>query len=250
MLSVRFHSLRPDDWGFTRAGGRDNLVNRALRTASEDTAHLLWKLDPDRGVGVSQHGVGVPLAPFLGVVGTAPEEVGTHSTTPPRHRSGGNIDCKELVAGSVLYLPVNVPLGYLFVGDGHAAQGDGEVGGTAIECAMTTELTVDIADHADLDSVHAETPAGRITFGFSADLNEATLDALNTMITWMESLFGLDRATALAFASVVVDLRITQIANETWGVHALLPHHKVQVETNIQVAARQPRSDGAGGATA
>jgi acetamidase/formamidase len=76
--------------------------------------------------------------------------------------------------------------------------------------------------------VHAETPAGRITFGFSADLNQAALDALNTMVTWMQSLLGLGRAAALALASVVVDLRITQIANETWGAHAVLPHDRLQ----------------------
>jgi acetamidase/formamidase len=228
LLSVRLESLQPDNWGHTGGGGRDNLVNRALRTASEETAHLLWALDPDGGVGVDQHGHRVPLSPFLGVVGTAPDEDGPHSTIPPRPRSGGNIDCRELVAGSVLYLPVNVPLGYLFVGDGHAAQGDGEVGGTAIECAMTTELTVDVVRPVDVDGVHAETPAGRITFGFSADLNQATLDALTTMVTWMQSLLGLDRAAALALASVVVDLRVTQIANETWGAHAVLPHDRLK----------------------
>src|SRR5207253_2358014 len=78
-------------------------------------------------------------APFLGVMGVAPAAPGEHSTIPPRAGAGGNIDCKELMAGSTLYLPVNVPGALLYLGDGHAAQGDGEACGTAIECPMTTE---------------------------------------------------------------------------------------------------------------
>jgi acetamidase/formamidase len=127
------------------------------------------------------------------------------------------------VAGSTLWLPVQVDDALLYLGDGHAAQGDGEVGGTAIECPMTTEVRIDLVDRRPLPSVHAETPAGRITFGFDADLDVATGDALDAMVTWLAALLDLDRATALAFASAVVDLRVTQVANQTWGVHALLP---------------------------
>jgi acetamidase/formamidase len=220
VLAVRFDSLKPDSWGFTAAGGRDNVLNRRLGT-TEATSHLLWELDGD--TGVNQLGVRVPLAPFLGVVGVAPHEPGTHSTAPPRTRSGGNIDCKALTAGSTLYLPVNVPEAYLFVGDGHAAQGDGEVGGTAIECGMTTQLTVELLEHGAVDAVHAITPTARITFGFGADLNDAMGDALSMMLTWMQALHGWDRPTALAVAGTIVDLRITQVANQTWGVHAVLP---------------------------
>ena len=94
----------------------------------------------------------------------------TSPASTPRSRRerpcGGNIDCKELVAGSTLYLPVTVPGALLYLGDGHAAQGDGEVGGTAIECPMTTEAQVSLAPDRPVARVHAETPAGRITFGF------------------------------------------------------------------------------------
>jgi acetamidase/formamidase len=221
-LAVRFDELRPDDWGFTASGGRDNVLNQMLGTAAGPPAWLLWELDPDAGIGRNQHGLAVPLAPFLGVTGLAPDEPGDHSTIPPRTRGGGNIDCRELTAGSTLFLPVTVPEAYLFIGDGHAAQGDGEVGGTAIECGMTSRLTVTVLDDGPLDTVHATTPTARITFGFDPDLNRAMGDALSAMVTWMQSLFSLDRASAVATASVVVDLRITQVANETWGVHAVL----------------------------
>ena len=88
---------------------------------------------------------------------------------------------------------------------------------------MTTEVTVDVAADRPLTTVHAEAPAGRITFGFDADLNVATGDALDAMVVWMQQLYSLDKATALALASTMVDLRVTQVANQTWGVHALLP---------------------------
>lgn len=88
---------------------------------------------------------------------------------------------------------------------------------------MTTEVVVGLAPGRPLSSVHAETPAGKLTFGFSPDLNEAMGDALNAMVTWLAALYGTSRAEALALASTCVDLRVTQIANETWGVHALLP---------------------------
>jgi acetamidase/formamidase len=230
VLAVHIDALRPADWGFTASGGRDSVLNRMLGTDTGDTAVLLWELDAEAGTGVEQHGLAVPLAPFLGVVGLAPVEPGNHSTVPPRTWGGGNIDCKELTAGSTLYLPVTVAEGYLFVGDGHAAQADGEVGGTAIECGMTSTLSVELLDTAPVPSVHAVTITERICFGFSPDLNQATGDALSAMLTWMESLLALDRATVLAFASVSVDLRITQVANQTWGVHAALPHRLVPVE--------------------
>ncbi|HEY2505792.1 MAG TPA: acetamidase/formamidase family protein [Streptosporangiaceae bacterium] len=227
MLALRLASMRPDDWGWTLAGGRDTPVNRRLGLVGQPATWLLWDLDADAGKGTTQLGFIRTLAPFLGVMGVAPAEPGEHSTVPPRATSGGNIDCRELVAGSTLFLPVAVDGALLYLGDGHAAQGDGEVGGTAIECAMTTEVAVDVARQRPLDTVHAETPAGRITFGFSPDLNEAMSDALAAMVTWLQAIWGVDRAAALALASACVDLRVTQVANQTWGVHAVLPSDAV-----------------------
>jgi acetamidase/formamidase len=221
-LALELESLRPAATGYTVAGVHDNWLNQRLGVVAERPGFLAWDIDADTVTATNQHGFGVVIAPFLGVIGTVPEEPGEHSTIPPRPRSGGNIDCRELVAGSTLYLPVDVPGAYLFLGDGHAAQGDGEVGGTAIECGMTTDMTVTVVDDVPLDAIHAVTPAGRITFGFDADLNKASAAALGQMVTWLQQLLDVDRSTALAMASVVVDLRITQIANGTWGVHAVL----------------------------
>ena len=143
-LAVRFVSLRSADWGWTVAASQDNRLTRRLGVQGGPPSWLLWEIDADGGQAYTDTGYTVPIAPFLGVVGMPPAEPGEHSTIPPRPEGGGNIDCRELVAGSTLYLPVTVPDALLCLGDGHAAQGDGEVSGTAIECAMTTEVVVDL----------------------------------------------------------------------------------------------------------
>jgi len=223
VLAVQFVSMQPADWGFTAAAARDTPLTRRLGLHEGPPGWLLWEIDAESGMATSNYGHKVTIAPFHGVTGVAWDEPGEHSTVPPRAVGGGNIDCKELVAGSTLFLPVAVPDALLSVGDGHAAQGDGEVAGTAIECGMTTELRLDLVPERPTPGVHAETPAGRITFGFSPDLNAAMGDALEAMLIWLQSMYGLSKAETLALASPVVDMRITQVANQSWGVHALLP---------------------------
>ena len=218
------HHADAGRWGWTSSPSvPDSAVLRRLGLVGAERAWLLWEIDGQAGTATANGKYTRSLAPFLGVTGVAPAGPGTHSTVPPRTEAGGNIDCKELTAGSTLYLPVNVDGGLLYLGDGHAAQGDGESCGTAIECGMTTEAVVSLAAGRPLASVHAQTPAGRVTFGFSEDLNEAMGDALDAMVTWLAALYDTSRAEALALASTCVDLRVTQVANVTWGVHALLP---------------------------
>jgi acetamidase/formamidase len=226
VLQVHFTSITPGNWGWTAAGVKDNALNRRLGVAGGPGAWLTWDIDGETATSHLGHTVGI--APFLGVAGVPPARPGPHSTIPPRAEGGGNIDCRDLVAGSTLFLPVTVPGALLHLGDGHAAQGHGEVGGTAIECPMTTEVTLTLSADPPVPGIHAETPEGRVTFGFGADLNEATTDALDAMVTWMQRLHHVDKPTALALASPVVDLRITQVANETWGVHAVLPHGAIR----------------------
>src|ERR1700754_5145147 len=108
-LAVHLVSLRPDDWGWTTTARREKWLMRRLGLTAEARASLLWELDVERGVGAGDRGHTVRLAPFLGVIGVPPDAPGEHSSTPPRTECGGNIDCRELVAGSTLYLPVTVP---------------------------------------------------------------------------------------------------------------------------------------------
>jgi len=163
----------------------------------------------------------VPSRPFLGVIGMPPPERGEHSTIPPR-RWGGNIDCKELVAGTTLYLPIPVDGALVMAGDGHGAQGDGEVSGTAIECPLErVQLRFELSD-LELRSPIARVEGAWLAFGFDADLDLAAEEAMATLLDLMERELGLRRNEALALSSVAVDLRVTQIVNETKGVHAVL----------------------------
>jgi acetamidase/formamidase len=204
-LVVRIDEVRPGTFGET--WGHETRVE--------------WTLDADRGTGVDDRGTTVRLAPFLGVIGMPPDEQGIHSTGPPR-RSGGNIDCKELVAGTSLYLPISVDGAHFSAGDGHAAQADGEASGTAIECFVArAQLTIELSD-LQLRSPIARTPDAWIAFGFHEDLDRAAEEAMATMLDLMERELELDRSYALALASIAVDLRVTQIVNGVKGVHAVL----------------------------
>jgi acetamidase/formamidase len=150
-----------------------------------------------------------------------PDEPGTHSTEPPR-ACGGNIDCKELVAGTTLYLPVPVAGALLSVGDAHARQGDGEVSGTAIETTSRTQLTVDVDDDLRLEWPVARLEDAWVTFGFDRDLDRAADVALSGMLQLLQREHRLSHEDALALASVAVDLRVTQVVNDVKGVHAVL----------------------------
>ena len=222
VLSIHVRSLVPAPWGWSEAGGKATTINRRLGLEGGTPTSLLWQIDWDRRVATDQVGRRVNVNPFLGVIGLAPAEPGIHSTIPPR-QCGGNIDCKELIIDSTIYLPVVCGGGLLSVGDGHAAQGDGELSETAIECGMTSELGIELVEAREVPAPCALTPSARITLGFDTDLNEAMFRAADAMLRWLERLLGVDRGTALALASLVVDLRITQVVNEMWGVHAVLP---------------------------
>ena len=150
-----------------------------------------------------------------------PDEPGPHPTAPPR-RSGGNLDCKELRAGATLFLPVPVDGALLSAGDGHARQGDGEVCGCAIECPSEAQLTLDLRDDLPLEWPLARVDGAWIAFGFHEQLGLAARIAVDGLLDVMEREHGLDRRDALALASVVADLRVTQVVNGTLGVHAVL----------------------------
>jgi acetamidase/formamidase len=201
-LAVTIDEVRPGSWGFTPSadGG------------------VRWELEGDVGRGAGRE---VGLAPFLGVIGMPPPGPGIHSTRPPR-RWGGNIDCKELVSGSTLYLPIPVDGAFLSAGDGHAAQGDGEVAGWAIETPVEAQLTLDVHDDLQLEWPIARTANAWLAFGFDEDLGQAARFALAGILTVMKRELGVTGGDALVLASVGVDLRITQVVNETQGVHAVL----------------------------
>jgi acetamidase/formamidase len=201
-LAVRIDEVRPAGWGTTWA----------------KQLEVRWELAG--GVGRAL-GRTVELAPFLGVLGMPPTKPGRYPTGPPRP-CGGNIDCKELVAGTTLYLPIPVDGARFSAGDGHARQGDGEVSGTAIETPVEAQVTLDIRDDLPLSWPAARIDGAWLTFGFDRSLGTAARIATEGMVAIMRREHGLKVAEALALASIVVDLRVTQIVNGQQGVHALL----------------------------
>ena len=201
-LVVAVDEVEPGDWGVTHGG---ELV-------------VGWELA--NGVGRAL-GREVDLAPFLGVLGMPPPEQGMHPTVPPR-RWGGNIDCKELVAGTTLFLPIPVDGALFSAGDGHAAQGDGEVSGTAIETPARAQLTLDLRDDLELEWPCARITGAWLAFGFDEHLGRAARIAVDGILAIMERELGLSGGDALALASIVVDLRVTQVVNQSLGVHAVL----------------------------
>jgi acetamidase/formamidase len=226
-LAVRIDAIVPGDWAWTWSWpeGRQAVDLGLVGTPGFGQ---LWDVDAAAMLATDRRsGRRVRLAPFMGVIGVAPPEPGVHSTTPPR-AWGGNIDCKLLTAGTTLYLPVGVEGALFSVGDGHGAQGDGEVCGTAVECPMErVDLTFDLIA-SGLKAPRARTADAWVTFGFDPDLNRATTMALANMLDLIQERHpGMPRQEALALASVAVDLRVTQIVNHAQGVHAVLPDRAI-----------------------
>lgn len=238
VLEVRVLDVRPGAWALTGAGSRETYADRAAGVDALPREVLVWQLDADRRRAVDQYGDAVVVRAFPGLVGTCPAVpagAGPRSTVPPR-RTGGNLDCRELVAGSSLFLPVEVPGALLSFGDGHAAQGDGEVAGVALECPLE-RLELQLVLHADQGAAAlpggrpwASTPAGTAVFGTGTSLDEAAADALGGVVDLLCARHGLGRQRALALASAAVDLRVTQVVNGgVHGVHAVLPPGRLEI---------------------
>jgi acetamidase/formamidase len=228
-LEVRIDEVRVGAWGWTAATGWPHAVNQRLGVADGEQVIHLWTLDAEKMTGRNQFGYEVRLRPFMGVMGMPPDEPGMHPTPPPRP-TGGNLDCKELTAGSTLFLPIAVEGGLFSVGDGHAAQGDGEVCVTAIECPMErVALTFHLRDDLPIMTPRVRTAEAWLTLGLHEDLDEAGFRAIEAMLDLMGEQYGLARRDALALASVVVDLRVTQIVNGVQGIHAVLPHDALRI---------------------
>jgi acetamidase/formamidase len=206
------------DWGF-------NLFRAYGGTLPEDFPYYrLMHVVLDRAANKATlpSGLKVPLRPFFGQLAVAPPKAfGRQNSKEPRE-FGGNLDCKELTAGSTIYLPVWNDGALFSTGDGHAAQGDGEVDGTAIETALTGIFEFRVRKDLRWDLPRAETSTHLITFGLDTDLDDAARQALRQMIDWITALSGVSRDEAYALSSFAVDLRVTQTVNNVKGVHAMI----------------------------
>jgi acetamidase/formamidase len=228
VLEVGIERVVVGTWGWCAAADWSTPLNDRLGLSDGPGVLLEWTLEADSGIGRSERGHELDLQPFLGVLGMPPPESGIHSTVPPRV-FGGNIDCAALVEGTRLYLPVPVDGALFSAGDGHARQGDGEVSQIAIECPLArAELRLGVRDDLEIGTPVGWTPEAWLTLGFDEDLDEAAAIAIDAMLELMGREHGLERPEALALASLVVDLRITQMVNGVRGVHARLAHEALR----------------------
>ena len=213
---VSFEFLHPYGVsGFIPGGG----------TLPDEFPHVgfhLVRFDPRAGTATFAPGITLKLAPFFGSIGVAPHPlVGRISSGPPGPHAG-NLDNKDLVAGSTLFIPVHVPGALLSIGDGHAMQGDGEVTGTALETSLRGTVQVSVRKGKRLTWPRAETPTHYISMGLHTDLDEAAKIALREMIDFLVAEKNLKRDEAYILCSVAVDFRVTQLVDGTKGVHAML----------------------------
>lgn len=217
-LEVRILNIElTTDWGW-------NIIRPLKGALPEDFPNLSRRVIPiDRQTNVASlpWGVDVPLRPFFGIIGVAPPPAyGLVSSVEPREY-GGNIDNKEFVPGTSLFLPVFVPGANLSVGDGHAVQGDGEVCLTALETCLKGRFQV-IVHKQSLNFPRAITPTHYISMGMDVDLDDAAKQALRNMIKWLTEIKPWTAEEAYVFCSLACDLHVTQLVDGNKGIHAMV----------------------------
>lgn len=178
------------------------------------------KFDMARGVARFADDIEIPLEPFMGLMGVAPRK--RVSSIPPGP-FGGNLDLRWLTAGARLYLPVQVAGALFYVGDGHAAQGDGEVNLTGLETSMRGRFAFELHKGCRQEWPLAETESHYIVLGLHEDLDEAARQAVSQAVCAIVAFTGMSAAHAYSFASLAVDFSLTQIVDGVKGVHGLIP---------------------------
>ena len=229
VLAVEILEFTPRDWGWTALIPGFGL----LADEFPDPWLRISKVDPESGRVAFSEGITLPYEPFPGTIGVAPREPGEHSIVPPSDW-GGNLDIKHLRAGTTLYLPVGVDGALFSVGDTHAAMGDAEVCGTAVETAMDITVRLTVRSDLSMSAPQYDVPAGELArtersayhvcTGVAPDLMEASRRATRAMIEYLGHRYGLERQEAYAVVSVACDLRIHELVDvPNWVVGAFLP---------------------------
>lgn len=229
VLEVELLEFRPPDWGWTAIIPGFGL----LADEFPEPWLRISRVDAGRRRVVWSDGISLPFRPFPGTIGVAPAEPGAHPILPPS-RWGGNLDTKHLQAGSTLYLPVGAEGALFSLGDTHAAQGDGEVCGTAIETAMDVTVSLSVRRDFTVETPQYRLPEGslaateqsayHVCTGVGPDLMGAVKDAVRATVLRLEERHGLGREEAYALCSVAVDLRIHEVVDApNWVVGAFLP---------------------------
>jgi acetamidase/formamidase len=226
VLAVEILAVETGDWGHTVVHP-DSSDRGLLAEAFRTPAIYHWEIEDDVARFRHRDDVAVPLAPFPGTVGLAPAADGEHHTIPPRS-VGGNLDVTALTAGSTLFLPVAVDGGLLSIGDGHAAQGDGEVCVTALEASIDVTVRLSVRADVDTDGPAYATPPGPApgsrygTTGIAEACRPAAREAIRRMVDHLAD-HGLTREEAYVVCSVAADLSMNELVNERVVVSAEIP---------------------------
>jgi acetamidase/formamidase len=217
MLEIRVLDLKTRD---TYAVNRARPGAGALPDITEKTYTKVIPYDMEKNVAIFNKNIDIPLAPFMGVMGLAATE---QVSSGPPGRFGGNLDLKELTKGSTLFLPVQVEGGLFFTGDGHGAQGDGEVNINGLETSLTGIFEFILHKGRSLKWPMAETPSHFIVMGLDSDLNIAARIAVEESVDFLSWKMDLSPMDAYALSSLAVDFEVTQMVNGVKGIHGMIP---------------------------
>ncbi|HEX3927418.1 MAG TPA: acetamidase/formamidase family protein [Gemmatimonadales bacterium] len=220
VLEVRFLSLHPDiDYAYNSFSTRSGFIPEDFTTGKT----RIIPLDTIRNVAHFADGIDIPLRPFFGSVGVAPPAAMGRVNSAPPGIYAGNLDNKELVAGTTLYIPVWTPGALLEIGDGHAGMGNGEVDITAMETSLRGTVQIIVRKDMHLKWPRAETPTHWITMGIDSNLVTAAKNAVREAIDFLVTERHMTREDAYMLCSVAVDFDITELVDGTVGVHAMIP---------------------------
>ena len=219
VLEVRIKAIELHyDWGYNTI----RPLGGALPDDFKEMRNIHIPLDKQRMIGRMSWGLELPLKPFFGVMVVAPPAAWGPVNSPPPRRNGGNMDNKELVAGTTLFLPIHTDGALFSVGDGHGVQGDGEVCITAIETGLIGTFELHVRPDMILEWPMAETPTHVMTMAFDPDLDDCVVIALRDMIKLICARTNLSREDAYTLCSLAADLRVTQVVNGSKGIHVML----------------------------
>lgn len=225
-LVIHINRLRLNrDW----AGSDDSLVESALNSElavkMKDTGKpIRWTLDREHNIATPSHPgehmqhFAIPLKPMLGCIATATRPAAAPPGTGDSGNNGGNMDFNEIVEGATVYLPVSNPGAFLYVGDGHAVMGDGEVTGNALETSMDVDFTVDVLPGKRIDSPRVETPEAIISMGLDGSLDDAFREATSSMANWLSQDYKLTPSEIVQVLGVAAEYHVSEVADRNSGV--------------------------------
>lgn len=236
ILVVRLTRLRLNrDWALSDDGIVDRGVDSDLAVKMKDGfKNVRWHLDRERGVATTEKPgehlarYTVPLRPMLGCVAVVPRSTQAPPGTGDSGRWGGNMDFNEIVEGATVYLPVNVPGALLYIGDGHAAQGDGELNGNALETSMDVEFTVDVVAHKSIMSPRVESGTHIMAMGLAGSLDDAFRAATANMAQWLTDDYKLTPSEIAQVLGTAAEYKVSEVADRNTGIVLKIDKDRLQ----------------------